>query len=133
MFEMWAGHFGSSQERESGCREFGFSEDMFTVAAQVGYGLEMLPVLAETMGPMGCGDQLGEGYSVVSRIIVEAAQKTIESLVDDIQRLRQENSKLLSGMEALRTQQKQFFSHHVTEDSRKASGDGQGDLPETSP
>lgn len=92
--ESWAAHFGSAKNRRQGKRLLCFDEGIADLAEQVGFCVQALPVLAETMTAEAWRGGIGEGLCVITSLVCESAYKTIQVLDEELKLAEHENRKL---------------------------------------
>lgn len=97
--ETWAGNFGTSKDHKRGKRELCFDEGIADLAEQVGFCVQALPVLAETMTAEAWRGGVGDGLCVIVSLVCEAASKTIQALDEELKLAERENRKLREELE----------------------------------
>lgn len=100
--ESWAGHFGSSQEREDGVRQIEFREDLGNLREHIGLCLEAVsafPILYMSNEGLSFGQR--SGLSIIAEVITEAAQKTFDVLEDERRNVANRNRVLRSEINSI--------------------------------
>lgn len=103
--ETWVGHFGTCQDRKQGRRELCFTEGLGDVSDQVGYCLEALAVISETMVTEAWRGGIADGFCIITSLVCEAANKTIQTLDQERKHAARENRKLREDLERAQGQE----------------------------
>lgn len=115
--ETWAGNFGTCHDRKQGRRELHFDESLSDMSEQISYCLEALPVLAETMTAEAWRGGIADGFCIITTLISEAANKTIQALDQERKLTARENRKLREDLEQAQGQETDVADtqiHNVT-------------------
>ena len=92
--ETWVANLGTCQERLNRCRELHFDESLGDIAVDLSSCLPTLPYLVETMIESNWSPNVCAGFSVITQLVTEAVQKTIDTLSDEREILIRQNAAL---------------------------------------
>ncbi|MBW8017139.1 MAG: DUF3450 domain-containing protein [Planctomycetes bacterium] len=108
LIEEWAGHFGTSDDRQNGTREICFDESTIDVADQITMCLEGISVIPELFMDSCLSKREQNGLCMITQMITQAASKAINFLYEDHQSERGRNGALRREVESLQAENEQI-------------------------